>query len=55
MIVMDDVDESVIRSARNLEGVKATDVAGMNVMDILHYDILVMTKAAVSKTEEVLA
>ncbi|MDR3539921.1 MAG: 50S ribosomal protein L4 [Desulfosporosinus sp.] len=55
MIVMDGVDEAVQRSARNLEGVKATDVAGMNVRDILHYDILVMTKAAVTKTEEVLA
>ena len=55
MIVMDDVDEAVQRSARNIEGVKTTDVAGMNVRDILQYDILVMTKAAVSKTEEVLA
>ncbi|EGW39866.1 50S ribosomal protein L4 [Desulfosporosinus sp. OT] len=55
MIVMDAMDEAVQRCARNLEGVKTTDVAGMNVMDILRHDILVMTKAAVSKTEEVLA
>jgi large subunit ribosomal protein L4 len=55
MIVMDDVDEAVQRSARNIEGIKTTDVAGMNVMNILRYDILVMTKAAVTKTEEVLA
>ncbi len=55
MIVMDDLDEVVQRCARNIEGVKATDVTGMNVMDILNHDILVMTKAAVMKTEEVLA
>ena len=55
MIVMDNVDEAVLRSARNIQGIKATDVAGMNVLDILQHDILVMTKAAVTKTEEVLA
>src|SRR5665648_274431 len=55
MIVMDDVDEAVQRCAQNIEGIKTTDVAGMNVMDILKYDVLVMTKAAVTKTEEVFA
>ena len=55
MIVMDDVDEAVLRSTRNLEGVKLTDVAGMNIVDLLRHDVLVMTKAAVTKTEEVLA
>jgi large subunit ribosomal protein L4 len=55
MFVMDDVDEAVQRSARNIEGIKTTDVAGMNVRDILYHDVLVMTKAAVSKTEEVFA
>jgi len=55
MFVMDDVDDGVQRSARNIEGIKTIDVAGMNVRDILYHDILVMTKAAVSKTEEVFA
>lgn len=55
MIVMDEVDEAVLRSARNIEGVKAIDVAGMNVFDLLNHDTLVMTKAAVTKAEEVLA
>ncbi|MDQ7094106.1 50S ribosomal protein L4 [Desulfosporosinus sp. PR] len=55
MIVTDNLDEAVFRSARNLEGVITMDVAGMNVVDLLNYDILVMTKAAVSKTEEVFA
>jgi large subunit ribosomal protein L4 len=55
MIVLDTMDEAVLRSARNIEGVKTTDIAGMNVYDILYHDFLVMTKAAVTKTEEVLA
>ncbi|AFQ42309.1 50S ribosomal protein L4 [Desulfosporosinus meridiei] len=55
IIVMDNADEAVLRSARNIEGVKAMDVAGMNIVDLLHHDILVMTKAAVTKAEEVLA
>lgn len=55
MIVMDNLDEAVFRSARNIEGVKTTDVAGMNIVDLLQHDVLVMTKAAVTKTEEVLA
>ncbi|KGK91014.1 50S ribosomal protein L4 [Desulfosporosinus sp. HMP52] len=55
IIVMDNADEAVLRSARNIEGVKAMDVAGMNIVDLLNHDILVMTKAAVTKAEEVLA
>jgi large subunit ribosomal protein L4 len=55
MIVTDEVDEAVFRSARNIEGVITMDVTGMNVVDLLNYDVLVMTKAAVSKTEEVFA
>ena len=55
MIVTDDLDEAVSRSARNIDGVIALDVAGMNVVDLLNYDVLVMTKAAVAKTEEVFA
>ncbi|MGI6120059.1 MAG: 50S ribosomal protein L4 [Desulfosporosinus sp.] len=55
LIVMDDVNEAVERSARNIKGIITRDVAGINVKDILNYDFLVMTKAAVTKTEEVLA
>ncbi|AFM39557.1 50S ribosomal protein L4, bacterial/organelle [Desulfosporosinus acidiphilus SJ4] len=55
MIVTDEVDEAVFRSASNIEGVVTMDVAGMNVVDLLNHDVLVMTKAAISKTEEVFA
>lgn len=55
LIVTDELNDVVDRSARNIEGVKATAVEGLNVYDVLKYDVVVMTKAAVTKTEEVLA
>ena len=55
LIVTDELNETVDRSARNIEGVKTTPVEGLNVYDVLKYDVVVMTKAAVTKTEEVLA
>lgn len=55
LIVTDELNDTVERSARNICGVKATPVEGMNVYDLLNHDVVVMTKAAVAKTEEVLA
>lgn len=55
LIVTDELNETVDRSARNIDGVKVTRVEGLNVYEILKYDAVVMTKAAVTKTEEVLA
>jgi large subunit ribosomal protein L4 len=55
LIVTDEASDTVDRSTRNIEGVKATAVEGMNIYDLLKHDVIVMTKAAVTKTEEVLA
>ena len=55
LIVTDEACDTVDRSTRNIEGVKATAVEGMNIYDLLKHDVIVMTKAAVTKTEEVLA
>jgi large subunit ribosomal protein L4 len=55
LIVTDELIDSVERSARNIEGVKATPVEGLNVVDLLKHDFIVVTKAAVTKMEEVLA
>ncbi len=55
LIVTDEACDTVARSARNIEGIKATAVEGLNVYDLLKHDVIVMTKAAVTKTEEVLA
>lgn len=50
-----EVNENVYKSARNIEGVKATFVGEINVYDILKASTLVLTKAAVQKIEEVYA
>ncbi len=55
LIVLDGVDNTVIASARNIEGVKTAQANEINVFDILKYDSLVLAKAAVKKIEEVYA
>ncbi len=55
LIVMDQKDEMVVRSARNIPGVETTLVNTLNVYDILKYDKFVITKSAVEKVEEVYA
>lgn len=55
IVVLADFDENVMKSLRNIAGVKVTDTAGINVYNILAQRKLVMTKAAVAKIEEVLA
>ncbi len=48
-------DVNVVKSARNIEGVKPLPATELNVYDILKYGKLVMTKDTVAKVEEVLA
>ena len=56
LVVLDaDVNENVLLSARNVEGVRTAGVNTINVYDILKYDKLVATKAAVEAIEEVYA
>lgn len=55
LIVMEQVDQSVIRSARNLQGVETALVNTLNVYDILKYDHFIITRNAVEKVEEVYA
>lgn len=55
LIVMEQVDHSVIRSARNIQGVETALVNTLNVYDILKYDRFIITKSAVEKVEEVYA
>ena len=55
LIVTDDVNENVTLSARNIPGVTVVTANGINVLDVLNHDKLVITKAAVEKVEEVLA
>ncbi|MHB1653529.1 MAG: 50S ribosomal protein L4 [Desulfitobacteriaceae bacterium] len=55
LVVTAEANETVERAARNLAGVKAMTVEGLNVYDLLKHDVLVLTKEAVTKTEEVFA
>ena len=55
LIVLEDVNENVILSARNIEGVKVTFASVLNVYDILSHDQLIIAKDAIAKIEEVLA
>lgn len=48
-------DESVLLSARNLQGVKYVDANGVNVYDILRHEHLILTKEAVARVQEVFA
>ncbi len=55
LIVINEKDEAVIKSARNIPGIKTTSVNTLNVYDILKYDKFIITKDAVQKVEEVYA
>lgn len=55
LIVTGDANEAVELSARNIPGVTVVTADGVNVLDVLGHNKLVMTKSAVEKVEEVLA
>ena len=55
LIVLPEVDEKVIKSARNIPGVKTAQVNELNVYDILNADKLIIAKDALTKIEEVYA
>ena len=55
LVVLDEINENVVLSARNIPGVKVIDAKGLNVYDILDCTKLVMTEAAIKSVEEVLA
>jgi large subunit ribosomal protein L4 len=55
LVVTAGLDENVALSARNIPGITVVSAEGINVLDVLNHDKLIMTKAAVEKVEEVLA
>ncbi len=52
LIVTSEPEENVIKSARNLAGIKTLPANILNVVDILSYKMLLMTEAAVRQTEQ---
>ena len=55
LIVMDEKDDNVVRSANNIPGVRTALVSTMNVYEIVNHYTLVLTEAAAKKIEEVYA
>ncbi len=55
MVILDSNDEKVILSARNVPGVITAQVNTVNTYDIMKYNTVIATKAAVTKLEEVYA
>ena len=55
LVVLNDMDTNVIASAANIPTVKTAQTNEINVFDVLKYDTVVVTKAAVATIEEVYA
>ncbi|PKH11511.1 50S ribosomal protein L4 [Planomicrobium sp. MB-3u-38] len=55
LFVTEDVNENLALSARNIQGMTVISATGINVLDLLGHDKVVMTKAAIEKIEEVLS
>ena len=53
LVIIEDNDQNVVLSARNIPDVKTALVNTINVFDILKYDSFVVSKAAVEKIQEV--
>lgn len=55
LIVLESNDQNVVMSAKNIPAIKTAQTNTINVYDILKYDTVVVTKAAVAMIEEVYA
>ena len=55
VVVTPDVDQVVVKSARNIPGVLTTPAVQLNVYDIINAQYLVVDQAALAKIEEVYA
>ena len=52
LIATAEPEDNVVKSARNLSGIKTIPANILNVVDILSYNMLLMTEAAVRKAEQ---
>ena len=55
LIVLNENDANVVKSARNIANVQTALTNTINVYDILKYNTVVVTKAAVATIDEVYA
>ncbi len=55
LVVVEDVDENLYLSTRNLRDVAVTDVEGVNPVNLIGFDKVLFTVGALKKAEEMLA
>ncbi len=55
LLVLESNDNNIQISARNIQGVITARADGLNIVDLLKHDVVIFTKAAVTRTEEVLS
>jgi large subunit ribosomal protein L4 len=55
LIVVDQLERNLALAARNLPSVRVTDVSGLDIVSLIRFDRLVMTKAALERIEAWLA
>lgn len=55
LVVMNDDNQNVVLSARNIPGVKTASTGTINPYDLLKYDTCIVTKQAIATIEEVYA
>jgi len=55
LVVLEEGNEFAALAARNLPNVKVVPAEGINVLDVVNYNKLILTQAALQKIEEVLA
>ena len=55
LVVLNENDQNVVMSAKNIPTVKTAQINTINVYDVLKYNTVVLTKAAVESLEEVYA
>jgi large subunit ribosomal protein L4 len=55
LVVLEEDNKNAVLSARNLKNVKVVSAKGLNTLDVVNSNKVVITKAALSQVEEVLA
>lgn len=55
LVVLEEDNKNAVLSARNLKNVKVVPAKGLNTLDVVNSNKVVITKAALSQVEEVLA
>ncbi|TCS94186.1 50S ribosomal protein L4 [Hazenella coriacea] len=54
LIVTDQLEDNAVLAARNIPGVKLIKADGLNVLDVVYHDKVILTRGAVNRVEEVL-